>query len=53
MHYRQVTESRSNKKGNVAKERWNAYRKALNLNALTSAWAFMRYAVRGVVKYYF
>lgn len=27
------------------KERWNTYRKALNLNALTSAWASMRYAV--------
>lgn len=53
MHYWQVTELRSNKKGNVAKERWNTYRKALNLNALTSAWASMRYAVRGVVKYYF
>lgn len=52
MHYRQVTGSRSNKKGNAAKERWNTYRKALNLNALTSAWAFMRYAMNGIVKYY-
>lgn len=52
MHYRQVTGSRSNKKGNAAKERWNTYRKALKLNAVTSAWAFVRYAVNGVVKYY-
>ena len=52
MHYRQVTGSRSNKKSNAAKERWNTYRKALKLNAITSAWAFVRYAVKGVVKYY-
>lgn len=52
MHYRQVAGSRSNKKGNAAKERWNTYRKALNLNMTTSAWAFVRYAVKGVVKYY-
>lgn len=52
MHYRQVTGSRSNKKGNAAKERWNTYRKALKLNAVTSAWAFVRYAVNGVMKYY-
>lgn len=52
MHYRQVTGSRSNKKSNAAKERWNTYRKALNLNQVTSAWAFVRYAVNGVMKYY-
>ena len=52
MNYRQVTGSRSNKKGNAAKERWNTYRKALNLNLVTSAWAFVRYAVNGVMKYY-
>ncbi len=52
MHYRQVSGSRSNKKSNAAKERWKIYRKALKLNAVTSAWAFMRYAVKGVVKYY-
>ena len=47
MHYCQVTGSRSK-----AKERWNAYRKALKFNAVTSARAFVRYAVKGVVKYY-
>ena len=52
MHYRQVTGSRSSKKSNAAKERWNTYRKALKLNAVTSAGAFVRYAVKGVVKYY-
>lgn len=52
MHYRQVAGSRSNKKGNAAKERWNTYRKALKLNAAKSVWAFARYAVNGVIKYY-
>lgn len=51
-HYRQVTGSRSNKKGNAAKERWHTYRRALRLNVVVSAWAFMRYAVNGVMKYY-
>lgn len=52
MHYRQVNGSRSNKKENAAKERWNTYRKALKLNVVTSAWAFVRYALNGVMKYY-
>lgn len=52
MHYRQVVGSRSNKKRNAAKERWNTYRKALKLNVFTSTWAFLRYAVNGVIKYY-
>ena len=52
MHYRQVEGSRSNRKGNAAKERWNTYRKALNLNIAISAWAFMKYAVKGIIKYY-
>ena len=52
MHYRQVSGSRSNKKSNAAKERWNTYRRALKLNAVTSAWAFVRYALNGVMKYY-
>ena len=52
MHYRQVTGSRSSQKGNAAKERWNTYRKALKLNLAASVWAFVRYAVNGVVKYY-
>lgn len=52
MHYRQVTGSRSNKKDNAAKERWNTYRKALKLSIPMSVWAFARYAVNGVRKYY-
>lgn len=52
MHYRQVVGSRSNKKRNAAKERWNTYRKALKLNVFTSTLAFLRYAVNGVIKYY-
>ena len=52
MHYRQVVGSRSNKKKNAAKERWNIYRNALNLKLYTSVWAFVRYAVNGIMKYY-
>jgi len=53
MHYRQVTGSRSNRKGNAAKERWNTYRKALKLNIIKSGWVFVRYAFKGVLKYNF
>lgn len=53
MHYRQVKGSRSNKKGNAAKERWNTYRKALKLDIFTSIQAFIRYAMKGIIKYYF
>lgn len=53
MHYRQVAGSRSNKKRIAARERWNAYRKALKLNVITSSWAFVRYAIHGIKKYYF
>lgn len=52
MHYRQVAGSRSNRKGNAAKERWNTYRKALKLSFPMSVWAFLRYALNGVIKYY-
>lgn len=51
-HYRQVSGSRSNNKGNAAKERWNTYRQALGLNFCESVWAFVRYAIKGVLKYY-
>ncbi|MBP5406145.1 glycosyltransferase family 2 protein [bacterium] len=53
MHYRLVAGSRSNKKANAAKERWNTYRKALGLNVFQSALAFAGYAVKGLLKYYF
>lgn len=53
MHYRQVKGSRSNKKGNAAKERWNIYRRALGMSFVSSAAAFVRYAVNSIVKYYF
>lgn len=53
MHYRQSSGSRSNKKGNAAKERWNTYRKALNLNLPLSIWSFLCYSVKGIIKYYF
>ena len=51
MHYRQVSTSRNIRKGNAAKNRWTAYRKALGLSLPVSVWAFIRYAVRGVMKY--
>lgn len=53
MHYRIVTGSRSSKKGNAAKERWKIYRNALKLNMAISTWAFARYALNGVRKYFF
>ena len=53
MHNRQVSGSRSNRKGNAAKERWHVYRKALKMNLADSSVAFVRYAVNGVLKYYF
>lgn len=52
MHYRQVSGSRSSSKGQVAKERWKIYRKALKLNIFESSIAFLRYAINGVLKYY-
>lgn len=52
MHYRQVRGSRSNAKGNSAKKRWEVYRRTLHMGLLESAWAFCRYAVRGVMKYF-
>lgn len=51
MHYRQSANSRSHKKGNAAKHRWIIYRKVLKLSWIRSAWAFVRYAINGVLKY--
>lgn len=53
MHYRQISGSRSNNKKNAAKERWNTYRVALKLNFFVSVWAFIKYTIKGVQKYYF
>lgn len=53
MHYRQVNGSRSNRKANAAIERWKIYRKALHLDIIKSSWAFVRYAINGIIKYYF
>ena len=52
MHYRQVRGSRSNAKGNAARKRWEVYRRTLHMGLLESAWAFCRYAVRGMIKYF-
>lgn len=51
MHYRQVRGSRSNAKGNAAKKRWEVYRKTLHMGLWESAWAFFRYALKGILKY--
>lgn len=51
MHYRQVSTSRNIRKGNAAKHRWKAYREALGLSLPVSAWAFVRYAAKGILKY--
>ena len=51
MHYRQVSTSRNIRKGNAARHRWKAYREALGLSLPQSAWAFARYAVKGILKY--
>ncbi len=53
VHYRIVKGSRSDNKRNAAKERWTAYRKALNLSIPASASAFVRYAVNGIIKHHF
>lgn len=53
MHYRQSNGSRSSKKGNAAKERWHTYRKAFHLSVPVSMWYFLRYSVKGIIKYYF
>lgn len=52
-HYRQVTGSRSNNKKNAAIQRWKTYREALELGFIESVVAFVAYALRGVMKYYF
>lgn len=52
MHYRRVSGSRSNNKEKAAKERWNIYRKALGLSFTESIWAFAKYTVNGILKYY-
>lgn len=51
MHYRQVRTSRNIRKGNAALHRWKAYREALGLSIPVSVWAFIRYAVKGILKY--
>ena len=50
MNYRQVTGSRSNKKGNAAKERWNTYR-YIGLNPIEAAYYEGWYMIKNVIKY--
>lgn len=51
MHYRQVSTSRNIHKGNAAIHRWKAYREALGLSLPVSIWAFIGYALKGILKY--
>lgn len=51
--YRQVVGSRSYAKLFSARKRWEVYRKVLHEGRIRSAFFFLRYAVNGVVKYYF
>lgn len=51
MHYRQVSTSRNIRKGNAAVHRWKAYREALGLSLPVSIYAFVRYAMKGILKY--
>lgn len=51
-HYRLHEDSRSSKKSNAAIQRWKVYREELKLNYLYSVYAFVGYAVKGIVKYY-
>lgn len=51
-YYRQVSGSRNARKVHAAQERWSIYRDVLHLGYIKSAWAFLRYAVNGIIKYY-
>lgn len=51
-HYRQVSGSRSNDKKNAAIQRWYIYRKVLKMGRVDSSIAFIKYAFKGVKKYY-
>lgn len=53
MHYRQLNTSRSHNKSNAAKHRWKIYREVLKLSFIESTFAFISYALHGVIKYYF
>ena len=51
-HYRLHENSRSSKKTNAALQRWKVYRDELKLGFFQSVFAFVGYAVKGVIKYY-
>jgi len=51
LRYRIVGGSVSRDKFRSAKEVWNTYRRIEKINALSSAWYFSNYAVRGWLKY--
>lgn len=50
--YRQIEGSRSHKKLHSALERWRVYRKGFNLPIGKSVYCFLRYAFKGLQKYY-
>lgn len=49
--YRQQKNSRSGAKLNAALKRWDIYRHTLRMDLFSSGKAFVRYAVRGIIKY--
>jgi len=51
MRYRVVSNSVSRNKKKSAKEVWKIYRTTLQLGYIQSAWYFLNYAVRGILKY--
>ena len=51
-HYRLHENSRSSKKTNAAIQRWKVYREGLDLGIIKSLYAFIGYAIKGIIKYY-
>jgi teichuronic acid biosynthesis glycosyltransferase TuaG len=51
MRYRVRRASVSRDKAHSARKVWHIYRQIEGLNLATSAWCFMHYAVRGLIKY--
>lgn len=49
--YRLQASSRSGAKLNAARKRWDIYRHTLRMDPFSSGIAFIRYAIRGVIKY--
>lgn len=51
-HYRQLPDSRSGNKLKSAFEKWKVYRKCLGMSFVESSVVFLKYSMRGFMKYY-